>query len=80
MGQMDRRGRNEGMNAPLAGIAHSFAGAVDIGRDGARQAGDGRVLDLLGHGHHGFEVTIGGNREARLDDVDAHLVQRFGHL
>ncbi len=28
----------------------------------------------------GLEIAVGGDGEASLDDVDAHLVQRFGDL
>jgi hypothetical protein len=35
---------------------------------------------LLGDFGHGLEVTVGGNRKACLDDVDAHLVEDLGDL
>ncbi len=73
--QMDRRGGNEGVDAALPGVAYGFAGAGDIGRDGAGEAGDHRVLHLLGDGHDGFEIAVGGDREAGLDDIDAHFVE-----
>ena len=78
--QMDRRGRDEGVDAAAAGMAHSLPCPIDIGRDRASEAGNGSALDLLGHGHDGFEVAIGGNGKTSLDDVDAHLVERFGDL
>ncbi len=61
-------------------MAHRLAGPGDIGGDGAGEAGDHRVLDLLGDGDDGLEIAVGGDREAGLDDVDAHLVERFGDL
>lgn len=78
--QMDWRRGNEGVDTPLAGMAHRFTGPVDICGDGAGKARHGGALDLLGHGHHGLEIAIGGDREPGLDNVDAHIVKRFGNL
>ena len=36
---------------------------------------DRRVLDALGDLGHGLEIAVRGDREARLDDVDAHGVE-----
>ncbi len=34
----------------------------------------------LGNGRDRLEIALGGDREARLDDVDAHLVEQLGDL
>ena len=68
------------MDAPAPGVLHRVAGAVDIGVDGARQAGDGGVLHAAGDGGDGFEIAVGGDGKSRLDDVDAHAVETLGDL
>ena len=37
-------------------------------------------FDALGDLGHRLEVAVRGDREARLDDVDAHLVEEVGDL
>ena len=65
----------------LSRLAHRLAGPVDVLHAGrARQPGDGRLLDALGDLAHGLEVAVRGDREARLDDVDPHLVEEVGDL
>ena len=44
------------------------------------QAGDDGILDAASDRLHGLEVAFRGDREAGLDDVDAHLVQEIGDL
>ncbi len=78
--EMNGRGRDERVDASALGVLHRVAGAVDVGDDGAREAGDRRVLDALGDGGDGLEVAVGGDGEARLDDVDAHAVETVGDL
>jgi hypothetical protein len=41
---------------------------------------DAGGLHLGGDRLHGFEVALGGDRKAGLDDVDAHLLQDLGDL
>ena len=50
-----------------------LAAAVDVLVAGAREAADHGVLGALGDLVHGGEIAFGGDREAGLDDVDAHL-------
>jgi hypothetical protein len=52
------------MDAAALGVAHGFAGPVDIGRYGAGEPGNRRALDLLGDGDDGLEIAIGGDGEA----------------
>ena len=49
-------------------------------RDGAREPGDDGVLDAPGDLADRLEIALRGDREARLDDVDAHLVEELGDL
>ena len=68
------------MDARPARLAHSFAATRDVGFDGAGEAGDDRVPGALGDGGDGLEVALGGDRETRLDNVDAHGVEHLGDL
>ena len=68
------------MDAGLARVAHRFAGAGDVGGDGAGEAGDDGVLRALGDERDGLEIAVRGDREAGLDDVDAHGVEQLGDL
>ena len=77
---MERRGRNESMDAGSDGMLHRFPGTLDIGIGGARQACDGRALALPGDLGNRLEIAGRGDREAGLDDVDAHRLQLGGNL
>ncbi len=68
------------MDATALGMAHRFAGPIDIGVDGPRETGDGRLLHALGDRRHRLEVAFGCDREAGLDDVDAHGVEAIRNL
>ena len=46
----------------------------------ARQSADDRMPGELGDLRHRLEIAFGGDREARLDDVDAHVVEKLGDL
>ena len=78
--EMDRRGRDEGVDARPPRLAHRLAGAGDVGGDGAGEAGDDGVLHAPGDLAHRLEIAVRGDREAGLDDVDAHLVEEVGDL
>ena len=75
-----RRGGQEGMDALALGRLDRLGAAVDVLEGGARQPADHRVLgagrDLL----DGGEIAFRGDREAGLDDVDAHVVEQLGDL
>ena len=62
------------------GVAHRLPSAVDVGGVGARQAGDDGAVDLAGDRLDGLEVARRGDREARLDDVDAEPRELVGDL
>jgi hypothetical protein len=79
-GPMERRGADEGVNARPLGVAHSLPAAVDIGEVRAGEAADHRALGEPGDLADGLEVAFRGNGKARLDDVDAHLVEEGGDL
>ena len=68
------------MDARAPGILQRFAGAVDILEAGARQAADAGAFDEFGNFLHRPEVARRGNREPRLDDIDAHFIQELGDL
>ena len=74
----NRRGADEGMDAASRGVAHRFAGTVDVLVIAARQAAHNRVFYELGDLRDRLEIAVRRGREARLDDVDAHLVQQDG--
>ena len=63
-----------------AACLHGLAGAVDVELAGPRQAAHHRPLEALGDLGDGLEVALRGDREARLDDVDAHRVEEVGDL
>jgi hypothetical protein len=55
-----------------------FGAAVDVLGCRTRQAADHRVLGALGDLAHRRKVAFRSDREAGLDDVDAHVVQELG--
>ena len=66
------------MDAPALGRLDRLAGAVDVLLAGAREAADHGVLGALGDLVDGGEIALRGDREAGLDDVDAHVVEHLG--
>ena len=68
------------MDAPALGRLDRLAGAVDVLLAGAREPADDRVLGALGDLVDGREIALRGDREAGLDDVDAHGVEHLGDL
>ena len=70
------RGADEGVDARLAGVAHGLPAAVDIGEIRAREPADDGVAAGRGDGAHRLEIAGRGDGKARLDDVDAHLVEK----
>ena len=65
---------------PRARRLDRLAAAVDILLGGAGEAAHHRVARALGDLVDGVEVAFRCNREARLDDVDAHRVEHLGDL
>ena len=74
------RGGDEGVDARARGVPDRLAGAVDVGLAGPRQPAHHRPLEPPGDLRDGLEVAFAGDRKARLDDVDAHLVEEVGDL
>ncbi len=66
------------MDAAAPGEFHGFGAAVDVLRIRARQAGDHGVLGAAGDFADRLEITFGRDREAGLDDIDAHVVEHLG--
>ena len=58
--------------------AHRFGAAIDVLEGGAGETGDAGVLDAPGDRRDRLEIAVGGDREAGLDDVDAHRVEEIG--
>ena len=77
---VERRGADEGVDALPLGMGERLGRPVDVLRAGAGEAADDRALDDLGDLRDGLEIAVGGDRKARLDDVDAHLVEELGDL
>ena len=77
---VQRRGGDHGVDAAAPGELHRLGAAVDVLRMDPRQAGDDGILGAPGDLADRLEVTLGGDREAGLDDIDAHVVQQFGDL
>ncbi len=66
------------MDAPPLGRLDRLGATVDVLERGARQPADHGVLGALGDLVDGGEIAFRGDREAGLDDVDAHRVEQFG--
>ena len=65
---------------PRDGGLDRLGAAVDVLELRPRQAADHGVLGAAGNLLDAVEIAFGGDRKARLDDVDAHLVEQFGHF
>ena len=75
---MNRAGGDKGMDTSGVGPGECFGSAFDIGIDGAGQATDGAVLDMVGHGFDGGEITRTGDGEAGLDHVHFQPLEGLG--
>ena len=75
-----RRSGKEGVDALAPGRLDRLGATVDVLHAGAREAADHGVLGTLGDFVHGGEIAFRGDREAGLDDVDAHGVEQLGDL
>ncbi len=73
-------GGYEGVDAPALGGADRVGATLDIGDAGPGQPADRALGDDLRDLAHGFEVAVGGDRKARLDHVDAHVLEDLGQL
>jgi len=75
---VDRRGGDERVDAGGVRLLEGLSCAIDVLLEGARQPAHRRILHGAGHRLHGLEVAGAGDREARLDDVHAHPLERLG--
>src|SRR4051795_11405139 len=66
---MNVRGSEEYMNARTLRDLQSFPGPFDVGAASACQPCDDWPAHHFGNRLHGLEVTIGSNREPRLDHI-----------
>src|SRR5262249_13541580 len=73
--EVDVRRRDEDVYPGALSVLDRPDGAVDVllARAGERQ--HDRARDRLGDAAYRLEVTSGGRREARLDDVDAEMLE-----
>src|SRR6185436_7522545 len=80
---MNRRGRDEGVDAARRCILQGIAGTADVCVVRARKPTDDAFLDGAGDGFDGLEVTVARRGEASLNHVhsqpfelpcDAHLL------
>ncbi len=65
---------------PRGGRLDRLGAAVDVLELRPRQAADHRLLGAAGNLLDAVEIAFRGDGEACLDDVDAHLVEHFGHF
>ncbi|MNS97555.1 hypothetical protein D3C72_1318920 [compost metagenome] len=75
---VQRRGRDEGVDAPTRRALQGLGRARDVAVVGTRQAAHRRVLDRVGDGLHGLEVAVRTGRKAGFDDVDPEPLQQLG--
>ena len=73
-------GRQERVDARPLGVLDGFPALVDVGGDGAGQAGDDRPVDFARDALDRREIVRARGREAGLDHVDAQPSQLLGHL
>ena len=66
------------MDAAPLGRPDRLGATIDVLEGGAREPADHGVLGALGDLVDGGEIAVRGDREAGLDDVDAHLVEQGG--
>src|SRR4029078_3318678 len=75
-----RRGVEDGVDARALRRPDRLGAAVDVLEGGAAEPADHRVLGAGRDLVDGGEIAFRGDREAGLDDVDAHVVEQFGDL
>ena len=61
-------------------VLHGGPAAINVACFGARQPADHAGLAALGDLGNGGEVSFGGNRKARLDDINAHFFEQLGNI
>ena len=71
-------GGNESVDAALLRGFQRLSRAVDVLEARARQPAHNRRFDLLRNRIDRFEITIGRDRETRLDNVHAHFIEQRG--
>ena len=77
---VDVRGRDERVDPRARRVLDRAPGGVDVRLVGARQPADHRALDVAGDLLDRLEVAGRGDREARLDHVDAEPCELLGDL
>ena len=79
-GAVQRRGADEGVNARRSGVLDRLPAAVDVLVIGAGEAADRGVLRTAADVADSREIPLAGDGKARLDDIDAHFIQKAGNL
>ena len=79
VGEVDRAGGDEGVDAGAFGVRQGLGGALDIERAAAREGGHLGPRELAADGVDGFEIAFAGDWEAGFQDVHAELDQLAGH-
>jgi hypothetical protein len=74
------RGGDERMDTRALRVLDGLAGAVDVELARPGEPAHHRPLEPPGDLRHGLEIAFRGDGKARLDDVDAHLVEEVGDL
>ena len=77
---VDRRRRDEDVDAGLGRVPHRLPRAVDVLERGARQRRDGRAAHGLADRLDRLEVALAGDREPGLDHVDAEAPELLRDL
>ena len=73
-------GTHEGVDTRPTRPLHGLPGALDVLLVDAGEPCDGRALHFCGDAGYGFEVALGGDREAGLDHVYLQASELFGYL
>ena len=73
-------GTDASMDSLVLGILQCLGSAINILLHCTSQRTDGWPCNRLGNLHHRIEVARAWNREARLNDINAQLLQRLSHL
>ena len=74
---MDWAGGDKSVNTPGVSALKRFGGTLDVRVQGARQAADGAVFDVVGNRLNRSEVARAGDGKASLDHVNAQTLQRL---
>ena len=75
---VQRRGADEGVDAAARRRPDGLGRPVDVACMGPGEPADDALLDPLGDRRDRLEVTVRGDREPGLDDIDPHALEHGG--